>query len=206
MAIPMFEGFSLEMATARYKEGQWGEHQIVPTGTIAVHPGAMGIQFGQSAFEGCRAYTGSESGNQAFTFRIPDHHQRLIASCARLCIPPPPRGLFLAAINAMVGRKESWERPFASETLYIRPVVFGTDNGLIPNPSLNYMFAVLTAPLRPFQGEGVSLWIEREYSRSARGGLGASKTAANYAHQLSPCVFRRHSSTDSDDIRAAVPA
>lgn len=195
MAAPIFSGWSPMMAVADCADGQWSTCEVVPASATPVHPGAMAIQFGQSVFEGCRAHRHEHRG--PLFFRLDDHHARLVASCERLCMPAPPRELFREALRAIVSRRSSWEQPFASATLYVRPIVFGTDDHVMPVLSSRYVFAVLTAPLRPFESPGLRLWVERRYSRAAPGGLGASKTAANYAHQLLPTARARAHGADA---------
>jgi branched-chain amino acid aminotransferase len=191
----IFRGWSPAMAVAECSDGHWGAGELVASGPVAMHPGAMAVQFGQSVFEGCRAHRHAERG--ALVFRLADHHARMVASCERLGMPAPPRALFEASVRAVVSRPESWDRPFASQALYIRPVVFGTDDHVMPVSSSRHVFAVLTAPLGAWDGDGLRLWVERRYSRAAPGGLGASKTAANYAHQLLPTQRARARGADA---------
>ncbi len=195
MAPPIFSGWSPMMAVADYAEGQWSTCRVVPASAMPIHPGAMAIQFGQSVFEGCKAHRHEHRGPLAF--RLDDHHARLSASCERLGMPAPPRELFREALGAVISRRSGWEQPFASSTLYVRPIIFGTDDHVMPLLSSRHVFAVLTAPLRAFESAGLRLWVERRYSRAAPGGLGASKTAANYAHQLLPTIRARAHGADA---------
>jgi len=172
------------MSVAECVGGVWSELRRVPSGELPIHPAAMGIQFGQSVFEGCKAHR-DERGD-ALLFRMGDHHQRLVASCERLCIAPPPRELFDQAVNQQTADPESWSSPFSSDTLYMRPVLFGSGQHLMPLSSPDTTFVVLTAPLRLFPQKPLALFAEREYSRAAKGGLGYAKAAANYAHGYVP--------------------
>jgi branched-chain amino acid aminotransferase len=144
----------------------------------------MGLQFAQSVFEGCKAFWNAREA--ARLFRIDDHYIRLQASCDRLRMAVPPREVFAAAVESQVKDAASWSSPFSGETLYIRPLLFGSDHHLMPISSLRSTLVVLTAPLRDLPPRPLSLYAEREFSRAARGGLGHAKTAANYAHQFYP--------------------
>ena len=182
--LPIFEDWSPDMTIADCRGGDWTPPRRVACGTLPVHPGAMGIQFGQSVFEGCRAFWNGTDA--ARLFRIDDHYNRLVASCDRLLMPPPSEQVFLDAVMGQVKDSASWSSPFSSETLYIRPVVFGEDDHVMPIPSVRSTFVVLTAPLRLYPAKPLVLFAEREFSRAARGGLGHAKTSANYAHQYLP--------------------
>lgn len=192
---PLFEDWSPRMSLVECENGAWSVPRLVPTAALPVHPAAMGIQFGQSVFEGCKAFR--DAAGTAYTFRLPDHHERLVRSCERLCMPAPPGDVFLEAIEQLVRSSTSWTEPFSSDALYIRPVLYGEDHHVMPVPSARSTFVVLTAPLRLFPGSPLSLFAERKYSRAAHGGLGFAKTAANYAHQYLPTRRARDAGCDA---------
>ena len=183
------------MGVAECVDGDWTPPRRVPSGELPIHPGAMGIQFGQSVFEGCRAFwNGTEP---ARLFRIDEHYKRIVASCERLRMPAPPEQIFVETVMNQVKDSASWSSPFSSETLYIRPLIFGQDDHLMPVPSVRTTFVVLTAPLRLFPGKPLVLFAEREFSRAARGGLGHAKTSANYAHQYHPTLRAKEAGCDA---------
>ncbi|HIF08295.1 MAG TPA: branched-chain amino acid aminotransferase [Gemmatimonadetes bacterium] len=193
--LPIFEDWSPQMGVAQCVGGDWTPTRRVPNGKLPIHPGAMGIQFAQSIFEGCRAFW--DGSGPARLFRIDEHYQRLVASCARLRMPVPPAPLFLEAVVNQVKDSASWTSPFSSETLYIRPLIFGEDDHVMPVASVRTTFVVLTAPLRLFPQKPLVLFAEREFSRSAPGGLGHAKTAANYAHQYLPTWRAKEAGCDA---------
>jgi len=192
---PLFEDWSPQMTLAECVGGDWSRPRRVTCGALPVHPGAMALQFGQSVFEGCKAYWNGTDA--ARLFRIDDHYERFVASCERLRMPVPPRELFLAAIEEQVKDATSWSSPFSSETLYIRPIFWGEDPHVMPIPSVRSTLVVLTAPLRLFPDRPLILYAEREFSRAARGGLGCVKTAANYAHQYLPSERAKRAGCDA---------
>ena len=194
-SLPLFQDWSPLMGIAEYVGGDWTPPRRVACGELRVHPGAMGIQFGQSVFEGCKAFR--KGPDPARLFRIDEHYKRLVASCDRLRMPVPPEQIFLAAVEGQVKDSASWSSPFSSETLYIRPLVFGQDHHVMPVPSVHSTFVVLTAPFRLFPDKPLVLFAERKFSRAARGGLGHAKTAANYAHQYYPTWRAREAGCDA---------
>ena len=194
-SLPLFEDWSPQMGIAECAGSDWTPPRRVACGTLPVHPGAMGIQFGQSVFEGCKAFWNGT--DPARLFRIDEHYRRLVASCDRLRMPAPPDQIFLQAVVGQVKDSASWSSPFSSDTLYIRPLVFGEDDHVMPVPSVRSTFLVLTAPLRSFPDRPLVLFAEREFSRAARGGLGHAKTSANYAHQYYPTWRAKEAGCDA---------
>lgn len=193
--LPLFEDWSPQMGIADCGDSDWTPARRTTCGKLPIHPGAMGIQFGQSVFEGCRAFWNGV--DPARLFRIDEHYSRLVTSCERLRMPVPPQQLFVEAVANQLQDATSWSSPFPSETLYIRPVVFGQDDHVMPIPSARTTFVVLTAPLRLFPGEPLVLFAEREFSRAAKGGLGHAKTSANYAHQYLPTWRAKEAGCDA---------
>jgi branched-chain amino acid aminotransferase len=191
---PIFEDWSPQMGIAKCVGNEWTLPRRVASGKLSIHPGAMGIQFGQSVFEGCKACW-NRTG-PARLFRMDEHYKRLVASCERLLMPVPPEEIFLAAVAGQAKDAASWSSPFSSVTLYIRPLIFGEDDHVMPLPSLRATFVVLSAPLRQSSDKGLVLFAEREFSRAARGGLGHAKTAANYAHQYYPTQRAKEAGCD----------
>ena len=194
-SLPLFEDWSPQMGIAECAGSHWTPPRRVACGTLLIHPGAMGIQFGQSVFEGCKAFWNGT--DPARLFRIDEHYRRLVASCDRLRMPAPPEQIFLEAVVGQVKDSASWSSPFSSDTLYIRPLVFGEDDHVMPVPSVRSTFLVLTAPLRSFPDRPLVLFAEREFSRAARGGLGHAKTSANYAHQYYPTWRAKEADCDA---------
>ena len=183
------------MGIAQCVGSDWTPPRRVACGKLPIHPGAMGIQFGQSVFEGCRAFWNGT--DPARLFRIDEHYSRLVASCDRLRMPVPPEQIFVEAVVNQVKDSANWSSPFSGETLYIRPLVFGEDDHVMPVPSVRTTFVVLTAPLRLFPDNPLVLFAEREFSRAAKGGLGHAKTSANYAHQYLPTWRSKEAGCDA---------
>lgn len=183
-SLPLFEGWSPFMVYSEYSSGKWSAARLLPQQQILIHPGSMALQFASSVFEGFKAYRVSKE--MAHLFRPHDHHARFVNSCNRLCIPPPSYDLFFSCVESVISIAEVWDSTFASDWLYIRPVTIGLDHHIIPMISSKYAFYILVAPIRDFNPDTFDLLIEQKYSRATPGGLGSSKTAANYAHQYYP--------------------
>ena len=75
--------------------------------------------------------------------------------------------------------------PSASgQALYLRPFLFGTEAGYLVRNSGSFRFMVIANPVEAYATGPISVAIERQDVRAAIGGLGAAKTAANYAASL----------------------
>ena len=48
--------FSDHMLVCNYKNGKWGEAEILPYGPIAMAPGSQVLHYAQSVFEGMKAF------------------------------------------------------------------------------------------------------------------------------------------------------
>jgi len=86
---------------------------------------------------------------------------------------------------------EAWIPTKPGTSLYIRPFIIATDPFLGVRPSDTYMFIIILSPVGAYYKEGlnpVKIWIEDEYVRAVKGGLGEAKTGANYCASLASQV------------------
>ena len=176
------------MFRRQWKDGQWGEGSVVPHEKIQISPGCLGLHYGQAVFEGLKAYRGTRD-NVIRLFRPERNAARLEASCERLCIPAIAPDDFLEAISTLVSVEKEWVPNSRSETLYLRPLVFGSEGHLSVRPATSYEFLIIAAPVSEYfdrGGPGISLKAEDHFTRAAPGGMGAAKTGGNYASTLRP--------------------
>lgn len=179
--------FSDHMFSMIHEDGRWQRPEIVPYGPIAMAPSCAALHYGQSVFEGMKAFGGADG--VARVFRPERNYRRLLASCERLCIPPLPETVFFDSIDRLVRLDAGWIPSRRGQALYVRPIIFSDEAQLEVRPSTRFRFLVMTAPVRAyFQDDmaAVSLKVEELYTRSAPGGIGAAKTAGNYAASLYP--------------------
>lgn len=181
------EQFADHMFSMNYGDGQWQPGSICPYGPISLSPSALCLHYGQSVFEGLKAYRGSDGTVRLF--RPDKNYERLARSCERLCIPAPDEGVFVAALKALVQIDHKWIPHKKGQSFYLRPIIIGTDPSLMVRASNAYQFMILACPVREFFDESipaVSLKVESEFTRAAPGGMGFAKTAGNYAAALEP--------------------
>jgi branched-chain amino acid aminotransferase len=181
------ETFSDHMFRMDYANGEWQEPEILPFGKIEVLPSLSTLHYGQSVFEGLKAFRSVKGGINVF--RPEKHAERMYHSSDRLCIPRVDKKVFLDAVDALVKLDQKWVPTKKGTSLYIRPFTFATEDYIGVRVSEKYSFFIITGPVGAYYKEGfnpVSLMTSGEFVRAVRGGLGEAKTAANYAASLLP--------------------
>jgi branched-chain amino acid aminotransferase len=181
------ETFSDHMFQMDYADGAWSTPRIVPFGKIEILPSLTTLHYGQSVFEGLKAFRAKDGGINIFR---PDKHvERMKHSCERLCIPKVDTETFMGGIDALVKLDEKWIPRQRGSSLYIRPLIFATEDYIGVRVSETYSLIIMTGPVAAYYKEGfnpVKLMTSGDYVRAVRGGLGEAKTAANYAASLRP--------------------
>ncbi len=176
--------FSDHMLECDFIDGKWQTPKIVPYHPITLDPSAKIFHYGQSVFEGMKAY--KDSNNTIFLFRPLDNCKRLNISSKRLAIPEIPEDFFMEGLKALLKVDEAWIPKQDGSSLYIRPFVFASGNGFHASPANAYKFIIATAPSGSYFSGKVKVLIEQKYSRSANGGVGYAKAGGNYAGQFYP--------------------
>ncbi len=178
--------FTDHMFIMNYTEGKgWHDPRIVPFQNLSLSPAAMVFHYGQEMFEGLKAYKNSDG--EVFLFRPDMNAKRTNSSNERLCIPQLPEEDFVQAVRTVVDVDRDWVPTDPGTSLYIRPFIIATDEFLGVAPSKTYLFMVILSPSGAYYESGlepVGIWIEDEYVRAVRGGMGFAKTGGNYAASL----------------------
>ncbi|MEO3945119.1 branched-chain amino acid aminotransferase [Gorillibacterium sp. CAU 1737] len=178
-------------------EKGWHDARIVPYGPFSLDPSAMVFHYGQTVFEGMKAFK-AEDG-RILLFRPDRNAARFNISCERLNIPEFDEAFFVEAIRKLVEVEASWVPDAEGSSLYIRPFVIATEAGLGVRPSNRYLFSVILSPSGAYYSSGlnpVQIRVEDAYVRSVRGGTGFAKTAGNYAASLKAQVIAKKDHCD----------
>lgn len=173
------------MVRAEYRDGAWGPAEIVPYEPLTLDPATNSLHYGQSIFEGLKAYRLADGG--LALFRPERNAARFNASATRLAMPVLPEDVFVSSIEALVDLEQRWVPADAERSLYIRPFMIGTEVGLGVRPSTDYLFLTIAAPAGAYFSGGitpVTVWLTDDYVRAAPGGTGEAKCAGNYAASL----------------------
>jgi len=178
--------FSNHMFVMDYERGKgWHDPQILPYSDLSTSPAMMALHYGQSIFEGMKAYR-TESGDLQL-FRPMENIKRFNISAERMCIPTIDEDLFLSALEKLISIDADFVPRAANTSLYIRPFAFATTPELGVRPADNYKFVIITSPSGAYYKSGlapVKIYVEPEYIRASVGGVGHVKTAGNYAASL----------------------
>ena len=182
--------FTDHMFIMNYTEGMgWHDARIVPFGDLSFSPASMVFHYGQEMFEGLKAYRGEDG--KTYLFRPDMNAKRTNATNDRLCIPHLPEEDFVQAVKAIVKVDEDWVPTEKGTSLYVRPFIIATDPFLGVAPSKTYLFIIILSPSGAYYASGlepVGIWIEDDYVRAVRGGMGFAKTGGNYAASLAAQV------------------
>ena len=172
------------MVICEYENGKWGDVRLVPYGPLEFTPAMMGVNYGQACFEGMKAY--KDKDGQVFLFRVDKNFERINKSAERLAIPQIPKEVFIEGLMALCDVDRDWIPYGEDVSLYLRPVVFATEEALKARISSKYMFAIVATPVKAYYTEPVAVKIADYYSRAASGGVGYAKAAGNYAASFYP--------------------
>ena len=176
--------FSDHMLECNFKNGAWEAPKVVPYQGITLDPSAKIFHYGQSVFEGMKAY--KDANEDVWLFRPLENFKRLNISSKRLAIPELPEAYFMDGLRALLEVDKDWIPTNEGSSLYIRPFVFASGQGFHASPADAYKFIICTAPSGAYFSGKVKVLIEETYSRSANGGVGYAKAGGNYAGQFYP--------------------
>ena len=163
----------------------WHQARIEPYGPLAVEPAMMVLHYAQLVFDGHKAYRTPAGTLQLF--RPQAHLARLNRSARRMWIPDVDEASALEAMRQLITLEQDWVPRAPGTSLYVRPMTFATDCCLGVRASDTYRFCIILSPVGPYFAEGfkpVRIWVSKEHVRAFPGGLGETKTPANYAASL----------------------
>ena len=182
--LPFGSILSDHMFVCDYKDGAWQDARIVPYAPIELDPSAKIFHYGQSIFEGMKAY--KDTDGNTLLFRPLDNCKRLNISAERMVIPQIPEELFMEGLKKLLAVDTDWIPSNDGSSLYIRPFMFATGNGFHASPADAYRLIIATAPSGAYFSGKVRVLIEEKYARAANGGVGFAKAGGNYAAQFYP--------------------
>lgn len=182
--IPFGKYFSDHMLEADYDKGEWKTAEIKPYQPLLISPSLSALHYGQSIFEGIKAYKSPEG--KALIFRPLDNFKRFNISAQRMEMPDVPEDIFMEGMRALVHLDSNWIPAMENHALYIRPFLFATDELLGVRPSESYKFMIILSPTGPYYHAPMRIWVEEKYVRAVPGGIGFAKAAGNYGLAMHP--------------------
>lgn len=163
----------------------WGTPIISPRHNLSLDPLTIVFHYGFELFEGMKAYR--DKNDNIRTFRPNKNMTRMNASAERIALPTFDGEELLKLIDKLLIADKSFVPHGAGYSLYLRPTMIATSEGLgvgVPDKALIY---VIASPVGPYYSSGfkpVSLEATDYAVRAWPGGVGNRKLGANYA----PCI------------------
>lgn len=180
--IPFGKFFTDHMLEADYENGEWKNVEIKPYQPLLLEPSLAALHYGQAIFEGIKAY--KDTNGNAAIFRPMDNFKRFNKSAARMNMPAVPEEIFMEGMRQLIALDSNWIPAKEDHSLYIRPVMFSTDEVLGVRPSDTYKFLIILSPTGPYFVKPMRIAVEEKYTRAAPGGVGFSKNAGNYGGSM----------------------
>ena len=178
--------FTDHMFIMNYDEGKgWHSPRIVPYAPLTLDPSAMVFHYAQEVFEGLKAYP-TKSG-RINLFRPERNYARLNISNERLCIPLIDEAFAIEATKKLIEIEKDWIPNLEGTSLYIRPFIIAVDNHIGVRAAHNLLFIIILSPVGAYYPEGlnpVKIFVETNFVRAVKGGMGFTKTGGNYASSL----------------------
>jgi len=173
----MFEmDYSVEMG--------WHDPRVTPFHNFDLSPAAMVLHYSQTIFEGLKMYRTAD-GFQLFRPR--DNFRRMNVSAERMAIPPFDVEVAMAGLLKLLEADKEWTPSAPGTSLYIRPFIIATDPFVGVRSGYSYTFCIILSPVGAYYASGlepVGIYVENQFVRAVRGGVGFAKTGGNYAASL----------------------
>ena len=182
--LPFGKVYTDHMFMADFSGGKWRNSRIIPYGKIEVSPATPAIHYGQSIFEGLKAYHGPSG--EALVFRPVDNLKRMNRSADRMCMPSIPEDLFIDSLQELLDLDRAWIPKTKGASLYIRPFMFSSEEYIGIKPSSSFTYMVILSPVGFYYSTPVKVKVEKHYTRAAEGGTGYAKAGGNYGGSIYP--------------------
>jgi branched-chain amino acid aminotransferase len=192
--LPFGKIYSDHMFIADFREGEWKNFRIIPYGYIPMSPATPALHYGQSIFEGMKAY--AADNGETLIFRPLDNLKRLNISAERMCMPSVPEELFMEGLTTLLSVDKKWIPTFAGSSLYIRPFLFSADEYIGIRPSQDFTFMIILSPSGSYYSKPVKVKIETHYTRAVAGGTGYAKAGGNYGGSIYPAKLAQDQGYD----------
>jgi branched-chain amino acid aminotransferase len=177
------------MLVCDFRNGKWDQPQVVPFANLSLNPAALALHYGQTVFEGMKAF--SMIDGRINIFRIDRHYDRFVKSLERMCMAVPPRDIFIAGLTRLVEIDKTWIPKKNGAALYLRPFVYASEARFGIKISEEYRFIVFTGPVPDLFANPIRIKVETNYTRAAKGGAGFAKCGGNYGAALFPTRLAR---------------
>jgi branched-chain amino acid aminotransferase len=177
------------MLVCDYADGDWQQPMIVPFANLSVNPATLALHYGQTVFEGMKAFRMHDG--KINIFRIQRHYDRLVRSLNRMCMAVPPQEIFIEGLLKLVELDKAWVPRQPGAALYLRPFVYASEARFGVKISEQYRFIIFTGPVPELYASPIKVKVEVDYIRAAGGGTGFAKCGGNYGGAYYPTKLAR---------------
>src|SRR5216117_439937 len=175
------------------EEKGWYDPRVEPYAPLSLDPATAVLHYGQSLFEGLKAFRGTDGTIRLF--RPQKHVERLNRTATRMSIPQLDPDLILRSWTTLVDVDRDWVPSSVGTSLYVRPTIIASEPFLGVRPAKSYIYFVILSPVGAYYAEGmnpVKILVVDKYVRAVEGGVGAAKTGVNYAASLFAAEEAKH--------------
>lgn len=172
------------MSISNYTK-QWSSIKILKVRESLIPMTTTALHYSQSIFEGLKIHK-NKIHNSISIFRMKDHAKRFQFSAKRIMIPPISIKKFIEGISSIVIINKLHDILNSipeTSSIYIRPLIYASDQAVRVKISNQYTFSVLAYVLHEYFQTHLSVLINDSghYIRAALGGTGDVKFSGNYA-------------------------
>ncbi|MEO7522518.1 MAG: aminotransferase class IV, partial [Ferruginibacter sp.] len=128
------------MLVCDYDNGEWKQAQILPFTNISLSPAALALHYGQTVFEGMKAFR-MEDG-RINIFRMDKHYDRFAKSLERMCMAVIPKDIFTEGMMQLIELDKAWVPSAPGTALYIRPFMIASEEKFGVKVSEEYRFII----------------------------------------------------------------
>lgn len=178
--------FSDHMFVVDFENGTWENARVEPFGALSLSPSTFALHYGQSIFEGMKAFKNPEG--EAQLFRPLENLKRLNISAKRMGMAELPEEIFMEGLKTLIDIDQDWIPTKAGSALYIRPFMFATDDFVGVRPAKQFKFVIFTCPVNAYYPKPLRVLVEEKYVRAFDGGVGFAKTSGNYGVSMQPTL------------------
>jgi branched-chain amino acid aminotransferase len=182
------------MLVCDYADNGWQQALIVPFTNLSVNPATLALHYGQTVFEGMKAFRMHDG--RINIFRMDKHYDRFVKSLERMCMAIPPKELFTEGLLKLVETDKAWVPAQAGASLYLRPFVYASEARFGLKVSEQYRFLIFTGPVPELYAKPIKVKVETNYTRAAKGGTGFAKCGGNYGGTFYPTQQARKQGYD----------
>lgn len=182
------------MLVCDYKNGQWHTPHIVPFANLSVSPITLALHYGQTVFEGMKAFY-MEDG-RINIFRVDKHYDRFVRSLERMCMAIVPKEIFTEGLYKLIETDKQWVPRKQGSALYLRPFMYASEAKFGVKVSDAYRFVIVTGPVPELYAKPIRVKVETNYIRAAKGGTGYAKCGGNYGGAFYPTQLARKDGYD----------